>query len=236
MGIKFERKKPRNILTSIIYRLGILPFASNKIKFNIYSDLSWIFNRLSQENSFGCVNPEEHPTRLLTLNYILSEVNKDSTILDVGCSHGDHSFRLSEICQEVIGIDYNLKSIIEAQNKYKRDNLSFICIDAKKYLLESAKTFDIMICSHVLEHLEDPKSFLKLFKNYFKKIYIEVPDFDNSYINFLRNSLGLPAIYSDSDHIFEFSRDDIEKILNELELKIIKCEFRYGVMRYWVKC
>ncbi len=236
MGQKFTRKKPRNILTSIIYRLGVLPFASKRSKFKLYSDLSWIFNRLSLENSFACMDPEEHPTRLMTLKYIISEVNADSTILDIGCSQGDISYKLSEICKEVVGIDYNFKSIINAKNKYIKNNLNFLCMDASEYLLKSEKKFEVMICSHIIEHLEDPKNFLRSYKNYFKKIYIEIPDFDNTYVNILRNKIGIQPHYSDTDHVFEFSRDELENIFKELNLKVIKCEFRYGVMQYWVEC
>ena len=235
MGHKFQRKKIRNVVTSLVYRLAILPFASRKRKFHLYSDLSWIFHRLSQEYSFGANTSGEHPARKLTLNYMRKEVGINDTILDVGCSSGEYSFALSEVCKEVIGVDYDKKAIDWAKTKYKNNNLSFICADALDYLQKNDRSFDVMICSHVLEHLEDPGEFISQYKQYFRKIYIEVPDFDNSNINILRENFGLPLIYTDSDHIYEFSREDVEEIIINNGLKIISCEFRYGVMRYWAE-
>ncbi len=233
MGYKFNRKKTRNILTSFIYKMAKLKFTSDAKKFKIYSNLSWIFNRLSQEYSFGAIYPHEHPARILTLNYIKTEVNENDTILDLGCSNGDYSYELSKICKEVVGIDYNTYAIEQAKEKFKNQNLSFYCMDAILYFKNFSKTFDILICSHLLEHLDDPENFLLTFKKYFKKIYIEVPDFNSSFDNIIREKIGLLPHYTDADHINEYSREEIENLIHKLNLKIIKCEFRYGVMRYW---
>ena len=52
MGIKTSRQKPRNILTSLIYRFQkYLPF-SYKFKIKLFLNLEWIFDRLSHEMSF----------------------------------------------------------------------------------------------------------------------------------------------------------------------------------------
>lgn len=234
MGCKFKRKKPRNILTAFVYRLGKLPFASSKNKFHIFSDLSWIFQRLSQEYSWGAVAYGERPARKSTLDYIKEKININDIVLDIGCNSGEITYGLSEVCKEATGIDYDQALIDDANTRFSKSNLSFICVDATKYVSKSDKMFDVMVCSHVLEHLEYPSEFLSSFKGYFKKLYIEVPDFDNSYINTIRDNLNLPSIYTDNDHVYEFSREDIEKIIRDNNLKILDCEFRYGVMRYWV--
>ncbi len=50
MGIRIERKKPRHLLASVLYRLLRAP-VSERTKFRLFLDLEWIFNRLSQEQS-----------------------------------------------------------------------------------------------------------------------------------------------------------------------------------------
>jgi phosphoribulokinase len=76
---------------------------------------------------------------------------------------------------------------------------------------------------------------LRRFKDYFSYIYIEVPDFDNSHINLVRQRLNIPLNYTDDDHVQEYDRNEMEMLITSLHMNIAHVEFRYGVMRYWVK-
>jgi len=76
---------------------------------------------------------------------------------------------------------------------------------------------------------------LRSFKDYFSYIYIEVPDFDNSHINLVRQRLNIPLNYTDDDHVQEYDRNEMEMLITSLDMKIEHVEFRYGVMRYWVR-
>ena len=103
------------------------------------------------------------------------------------------------------------------------------------YLHKVDQIFDVLICSHIIEHLSKPSEFLLGFKKYCKRIYIEVPDFDNSFINIIRQIIGLTPYFNDPEHVYEFSREEIEDIIIKADMRILDCEFRYGVMRYWVE-
>ena len=48
-----------------------------------------------------------------------------------------------------------------ARQNHKRDNLSFVNQDAIEYLKHTDKIFDVLIMSHILEHLDNPSEFLK---------------------------------------------------------------------------
>ncbi len=87
--------------------------------------------------------------------------------------------------------------------------------------------------SHILEHLEEPEKFLNQFTSKFKYIYTEVPDLGSTILSTFRNDLKLSLQYTDTDHVIEFSRDGIEKIISNAKLKIIACEYKLGVLRYW---
>ena len=76
---------------------------------------------------------------------------------------------------------------------------------------------------------------LRSFKDYYSYIYIEVPDFDNSYINHVRQRLNIPLNYTDEDHVWEYDRNEMEMLITSLNMKIEHVEFSNGVMRYWVK-
>lgn len=235
MGIKTSRQKPRNILTSLIYRFQkYLPF-SYKFKIKLFLNLEWIFDRLSHEMSFKYYLPETHPVRQCSKKFILDSLEETSRVLDLGCNLGDISFIIAEKAKKVVGIDYNEKAIEVAKKRYQRHNLEFHHGEALEFLKNSTEYFDILILSHILEHLDNPQSFLNQFKNDFKFIYIELPDFERNYLNTYRKDFGLKLIYSDDDHISEFDRDELKTLLNNCKLEIIKEEYRYGLIKLWCK-
>jgi trans-aconitate methyltransferase len=156
-------------------------------------------------------------------------------VIDLGCNRGDIAFSISKKAKRVIGIDFDQTHIHAAMKNYTAPNLEFYCMDAAKYLAERSEKFDVLILSHILEHLDNPAQFVESFKNKFSYIYIEVPDFEKNYLNLYRQNLGISLIYSDNDHVFEFDRDEIAQLIAGANLEIISSEFRYGVQKYWCK-
>ena len=233
MGIKLIRNKKRNILLSIIYRIQKLLPLNNERKFKLFLNLEWIFDRLSHEMSIKNYEASQHPGRKKKKKTILSNIKETSIVLDLGCNSGDISSFIAEIAKEVVGIDYNKKAIEAAKQKYKKDNLFFYHGEALEYLNNNEKKFDILILSHILEHLDNPEDFLKKFKDHFREIYIEVPDFDRYYLNLYRQEKGLELIYSDEDHVSEFDRDELKLLLDACGITINKAEYRYGMQKLW---
>lgn len=233
MGIKLSRKKSRSLLLTSIYRLQKLLPLTQKAKLKLYLNLEWIFNMLAHEMSFKHYSSKTHPVRVFSKKFILTHVNINHVVLDVGCSTGDLSQIISEHAKEVVGIDYDYNKIGIAKQKHKKNNLTFLHGEALEFLNTSKKQFDVLVLSHILEHLDDPKSFLLNFKDHFKCIYIELPDFDRYYLNHYRKELNLNLIYSDSDHISEFDREDLRILLKECQLKILDEEYRYGIQKLW---
>jgi len=236
MRLKFERKKKRIIINSIIYRISKIIFLSNKRKFEFFSNLDWIINRIAHEawmNEFA--HSEEHPARQYLFRFLKNKIPDQAKVLDLGCGFGEISGELAKICSEVVGIDKNASKIQVACNKYAGANVTFICDDALKYLKSNSQKFDVLILSHILEHLDEPYNLLNEFKEYFDYIYIEVPDFESSYFSIVKEKFNMQINYTDEDHIYEFDRDGMSELLNSLNLQILHSEFRNGVMRYWIQ-
>ena len=81
-------------------------------------------------------------------------------ILDYGCGTGDYiTFPLARSGNEVLGIDIHEPSILEARRRYALPNLSFRT-GVIQDLLAERLSFDVIVCSEVLEHLNDPLEFL----------------------------------------------------------------------------
>ena len=125
--------------------------------------------------------------------------------------------------------------IQEAKKNNSNNNIEYIVSDIFDYLKKTKNNFGILILSHVLEHLDNPSNFLKKIKNRFTKIYIEIPDNDSDQTNHTRNQLKIDTLYNDADHISEFTRNTFENLLQNNKLQIIKKDYKFGVMKYWVK-
>lgn len=74
---------------------------------------------------------------------LIKEVKPD-TVLDVACSFGYLSNKLSDISENVIGIDISLHALKKANEKYKKQNITFISGSAENIPLKD-KSFDAVI-------------------------------------------------------------------------------------------
>ena len=235
MGLKLERKKQFNGWLSLAYRLKkILPL-SQKWKLKLFLDLEWTFARFAHEASFKLYAIEDHPVRKFTKQFLLQNLSANQTVLDLGCKQGELSNMIAEKVKTVIGIDHDGRAIQTAKTKFLRDNLCFVEAEAYQYLSGQNQVFDVLILSHILEHLDEPESFLLSFKQFFKFIFIEVPDFDSSYLNHYRKDFKNSLIYSDNDHVSEFDRIELKELLLECGFIVLKEEYRFGVQRLWCK-
>ncbi|ETW91962.1 MAG: hypothetical protein ETSY2_55150, partial [Candidatus Entotheonella gemina] len=111
-----------------------------------------------------------------------------------------------------------------------------ICDDVLNFLRTSAdQSFDVVVLSHVLEHLDNPQAFLSTLSQISKYFYIEVPDFESSHLNLYRSMIKTDLNYTDNDHVSEFDRRELADIIKQAGLAIEICEFSFGVMRYWCR-
>ncbi len=233
MGLKVPRSKKRIPLLSMLYRLDQwLPFSSKR-KLGWYLDLEWIFDRLAMEHSFRHYSKETHPHRRFANNFLLAHVSPDMAVLDLGCKYGDTAVVLAERAGRVVGVDHDGGAIAEARRRHQRPNLEFQHEDALEYLTKQHTRFDLLVLSHILEHIDEPAKFLSRFKDHFQFIYIELPDFDKSYLNHYRLDLGKKLIYTDDDHVSEFDREELQALLSSLGIKVINAEYRFGLQRLW---
>jgi len=234
MGIKLNRKKKRRNLLRIGYlSRKALFFLKEKTKFRLFLDLEWLFNRFAHESSFKYFESDNHPFRIFAKQFILDFIKPTHCVLDLGCNEGYMSNYIADKAKKVVGVDYNNLAISAGQSKYKKPNLELHSTDAIEYLEQTTEVFDILILSHILEHLEKPKDFLNTFSKFFTYIYVEVPDFEFAYLNYYRKDLDMDLIYSDEDHISEFDRVELKSLFKACNMNVIQSEYRYGVQRFW---
>lgn len=88
---------------------------------------------------------------------VAHEVRPGMRILDAGCGEGVLSLILAARGAEVIGMDISKPNIVAANERAKRDgitNVSFLVGDAEALPFPD-NSFDLVVSSHVLEHIPD---------------------------------------------------------------------------------
>jgi 2-polyprenyl-3-methyl-5-hydroxy-6-metoxy-1,4-benzoquinol methylase len=99
------------------------------------------------------------------LNFIISVLEKKlpegAEVLDVGCGNGVISRSLGEKGFAVRGIDVSEKAIARARELNRVPNVTFDVISAEQ-LVADGQRYHAVICSEVLEHLNDPGKLLKV--------------------------------------------------------------------------
>ena len=114
--------------------------------------------------------------------------NKNWKVLDIGCGYTANKFATT------------IADVLDLQEFYKGKN--FVKIENKKLPFED-NTFDFVIASHVIEHIEDITFFLKEIQRISNKGYIELP-----------TRLGDNLVFENQkEHLWWFTFDDQNKIL-----------------------
>ena len=79
--------------------------------------------------------------------------SKNKTVLDIGCSTGIITNYFSSYFQHIDGLDLDEHAINIAIKNNKKDNVKFYASPIEEFY--SDKTYDIIICSHIYEHVPD---------------------------------------------------------------------------------
>ena len=170
--------------------------------------------------------------RRRNVEFLLSRLHPAQIVMDLGCNQGHISALIADKVRRVVGVDHDQRALEKARLQYARPNIEFLHDDALN-VLNGSERFDVVVLSHIIEHLDDPELFLKRLAPHTKWIYIEVPDLDASYLNHYRVILGANYQYTDNDHIWEFDRDALQELITSCGLKVLDAEHRYGLLKYW---
>ena len=158
------------------------------------------------------------------INKIVKEKHfNNKTILDIGCSDGYFSYKVSKYAKKVLGIDLDSSRIKKAnfiKTYFKLDNCNFLTQDIGSVQNEK---FDIGLILGLLHRVPDPLFFLQKVSNICDELIIEYKYLKSNkniayYGNENKKSNSLNKLY------FIFSPNCLENILKNNNFKIINSE------------
>src|SRR3989344_148847 len=176
------------------------------------------------------------PSNNFTYFHILKIINRiplgDKKILDIGCGDGTLSLYLAANGAQVFGYDVSKLAIKIAKQTAKRLRLNSARFFYKD--LENIKSiegsFDIIICSEILEHLKNDDLLLKLSKKALAKnglIIVSVPSLKAPIYR-----LGFAKKFDFRvGHLRRYSVSSIKKAIEGVGFKIIKTYRTESILR-----
>jgi 2-polyprenyl-3-methyl-5-hydroxy-6-metoxy-1,4-benzoquinol methylase len=98
--------------------------------------------------------------RAFIVKQLRAHLPNGATVLDIGCGNGIISRAIGEAGYNVHGIDRSEAAIATARQTNRLPNVHFEIQDAEDLIIQG-KTYDAVVCSEVLEHLNNPSGLLK---------------------------------------------------------------------------
>ena len=141
--------------------------------------------------------------------------DKNSNVLDYGCNTGRHaSFVKQAYGYNVMGADINTAAIAACKRKGIKAE-----VITEKFFEKYSSFFDIIINSHVLEHVDDPKDFLVNIRGLLKEdgtFVIAIPqERIRGDITPLQILYFLSKLKFENPHKHKFSKDQLFTLLKE---------------------
>lgn len=170
--------------------------------------------------------------KFLIENFYKSLVNlakpvKPVTVLDVGCGEGFSlvNLRRSKIGKVYEGIDYSRDAIRLGKKLYPKLNIKLGNIYDLPY---KNSAFDLVICTEVLEHLENPHEALSEIKRIAKKyIILSVPNEPFFTLANLLRGKYIKSFGNNPEHINHWTAAGFKKFLRTNGLKISTTKYPF---------
>jgi len=157
--------------------------------------------------------------------FFVDNIEPNDTVLDIGCGKGELTFDLAKKAKNVVGVDFNEKSINLAKNKFSAFNIKYFLGDVTKDLPD--QKFDVLVLSNVLEHIENRIEFLNKIKKLGNKILIRAPMINRDWITLYKKELGLEWRLN-RGHFTEYTLESFKKEIEQAGLFIQDYSVQFG--------
>lgn len=136
--------------------------------------------------------------------FFLDRLRPGERVLDVGCGASAYLLWMAERGCRVTGCDINPARVEQANALMSHPNLRFEVRDVTTSALPADQRYNAAICSHVIEHLDNPVPVLAALLNHADRLLVAVPPSDNRWQKVMFHDLGL-LWKDDEDHRREYT-------------------------------
>ncbi len=158
-------------------------------------------------------------------SFFVERIRVGDNVLDIGCGKGELAFDVAKKAKAVTGIDMDASSIGQARERHAAPNISYILGDATKDLPNS--TFDVVILSNVLEHIEHRREFLTAIKHLAPMFLIRVPMINRDWITLYKKEMGVEWRLN-STHYTEYTFEEFRDELKGAGLEVKNHSIQFG--------
>jgi SAM-dependent methyltransferase len=229
--LTMPRAKPRSLGVSTAYRAMAVArrLVGREKLLKLSLEAAWLTRRFAFELSTEVFGPSFHQVALgLTDELLFAHLPARASVLDVGCGTGRWSRTAARRAASVVGMDYDADKLAVARQAAAQEgltNVEFLRGDVTRDL--AGRHFDVALLSHVLEHIDDPDTFLVSMHKVASVLIIEVPDFEGDYLNVARHAVGC-KFYSDADHVREYTAEILRAQIDRTGWRMRHQERRAG--------
>ena len=168
--------------------------------------------------------PLMYLSNITPLINLINRYHKSGCLLEIGCNGGNLLYALKKEGWECYGVEMDKNASLFCQNKLGLN----VQNDAIENIVFGDNFFDVIILSHVFEHLLNPNDFLERIKPWLKDdgiIVMTVPNGDSRQ----RNIFGLSWCgYDVPRHYYTFSRKSFDFLIIKHNLVLDYCNTVYG--------
>lgn len=170
-------------------------------------------------------------TYKLILQTLDKYIKTNQSILDIGCGAGTLALYCASKGNRVIGIDISSDAIKAATQSSKNLDLKNVKFIKNNFPKEYPKgSYDLIICTEVIEHLEEDKKAMKIIHKLLSPNGIVIVSTPSKNAPLYR--LGLADSFDMRvGHLRRYSLDDLKKLSNECGFRVIKSHKQEGIIR-----
>lgn len=152
---------------------------------------------------------------------------KEGDFLDVGCGEGFSLDFYSKRGWSVTGIDFSSDGVERHFSNHLKHFMAGDIYEQINKLIKDGKSFDLITCNNVLEHLLEPVEFINLFKKLLSPrgvARIQVPN-DHSFLQGKAVEMGLANPYfwyAPHEHMSYFTQDTLVRLVEHCDLDVVE--------------
>jgi len=179
----------------------------------------WADSKYQLEYAFDSAVRDRFPS----IQQLWGSMKTPSRVIDFGCGNGVLTYWMhcNGFGDEIVGLDVSETGVKFANQRYKTDGLNFSQIkpgDTPRF----DEPFDVLVASHVLEHIEDAGGVLSSLRDTAKWFILEVPLEDSFMPNLKPLVTGKARTNNPVGHVHFWNPESFRKVVEDAGYQVIR--------------